>query len=178
MPNKRKYTSAKKFSAAVDKYLRSIQTRNDTGQLDLDGKPIVINEFVVPPELRDISAAVGFECYDTWLAYASGKYDDDKNDFSSVCAKAKDVCLRWSLREVNTRIKGTDGIRWNLQVNYGLGGSKHEIELGEGTRKTFEAASLTMEEKMARLAALPEMLRTLEGAESEGVSAEEDSEDE
>ena len=173
MANTRKYTSAKAFAKAVDTYLRSIQTKRETRHLDLDGNPIVLIEFVVPPELRDISAAVGFECYDTWLAYASGKYDDDKNKYSAVCAAAKDVCVRWALREVSTRTKGTDGLKWSLQVNYGLGGTKHEIELGEGTRRSFEAASLTMEEKLAKIAAIPGLLSVLEGGE-DGAGEDED----
>ncbi len=162
MANQRKYTSAKVFKKAIDKYLRSIQTVEDTGFVDLDGKPIRTVVYVVPPSIADIRLAVGMSA-DTWGVYASGEYDDEDNDFSAVCASAKEECERYLIRQLSTRTKGIDGIKFNLQCNFGWGGSKHEIELGEQSRRTFEASSLTMEEKIARLSALPDMLKLIGG---------------
>ena len=177
MANKRKFKSAKAFADAVDKYLRSIRVRSVVYQVDsrgeyvrdADGRKVpccdengdemFVETYVVPPELRDIAAEVGMS-YDTWLKYASGEYDTDKQCFSEVCAEAKDVCLRWALREVATRHKGVDGIKWSLQVNYGMRETK-EVELGADTRKALEVSSMTMEEKMARLTALPGLLSQL-----------------
>lgn len=134
MANKRKYTSAKVFAKAVDKYLKSIRTRcvvyevdsygsyvrNDDGDKipakDANGNEMYIDTYVVPPELHNISHAIGI-CYDTWLKYASGDYGDD---FAEVCAAAKEECLRWTLGEMHTRTKGVDAIEWILKVNYGI----------------------------------------------------------
>lgn len=173
MANQRKYTSARVFKKAIDKYLRSIQTMSDMGYDDLDGKPIKIAQYVVPPTLSDIRAAVGMSA-DTWLVYASGEYDDEDNDFSAVCASAKEECERYLERQLSIRDKGLDGIKFNLQCNYGWGGSKHEIELGEKSRKTLEASNLTMEEKLARLSSLPDMLKLISGDDDDvlGVSSE------
>ena len=173
MANQRKYTSARVFKKAIDKYLRSIQTMSDMGYDDLDGKPIKIAQYVVPPTLSDIRAAVGMSA-DTWLVYASGEYDDEDNDFSAVCASAKEECERYLERQLSIREKGLDGIKFNLQCNYGWGGSKHEIELGEKSRKTLEASNLTMEEKLARLSSLPDMLKLISGDDDDvlGVSSE------
>lgn len=160
MANQRKYTSAKVLKKTIDKYLRSIQTLEDTGRDDLDGNPIKIPVYVVPPSIADIRLAVGMSA-DTWCVYAGGEYDDEDNDFSAVCASAKEECERYLVRQLSIREKGLDGIKFNLQCNFGWGGSKHEIELGEKSRKTFEASSLTMEEKLARISSIPDMLRLI-----------------
>lgn len=187
MSNKRKYTSAKALRAAVDGYLRSIRMRSvvyavdsrgeyirdDDGKkvsaYDDDGNELYVETYTVPPELRDIASAVGMS-YDTWLKYASGEYDTERQCFSEVCADAKDVCLRWALREVATRHKGVDGIKWSLQVNYGMRETK-EVELGADTRKALAVSGMTMEEKMAKIAALPAMLALISG-ESEDEATE------
>ncbi len=180
MANTRKYTSAGKLRAAINKYLDSIRMRcvvyetdaygayvrdgngDKVPAKDVNGKPMYVVTYVVPPELHDIASAVGMKCYDTWLKYASGDYGED---FAEVCAEAKEVCLRWTLREMHTRTKGVDAMKWVLQVNYGMRETK-EVELGAATRKTLEVSSLTMEEKMARLSAMPELLSQICGDDS------------
>ena len=134
MANKRKFKSAKAFADVVDKYLRSIRMRSVVYQvdsrgeyvrdadgckvpaLDENGDEMYVETYVGPPELRDIADAVGM-CYDTWLKYASGEYGEG---FAEVCAAAKEVCLRWALREMHTRVKGVDAMKWVLSVNYGI----------------------------------------------------------
>lgn len=173
MANKRKYTSAAAFERAVCKYLNSIRMRSVVYEVDSRGEYVrdedghkveardgagnkmYITTYTVPPELRDIADAVGMS-YDTWLKYASGEYDTDTQKYSEVCADAKSACLRWALREIHTRHKGVDGIKWSLQVNYGMRESK-EIELGADTRKALTASSMTMEEKVACIASMPEL---------------------
>ena len=180
MPNYRKYTSAKALRRDVDKYLDSIRTTAKVFETDsngeyvrdadgdkirvkgADGEPMVVERYVIPPDLRDIAYACKRMCYDTWLKYANGDYDDENNSYSEVCAYAKEVCIRWALREVNTRTKGAEGVKWSLQVNYGFGADKREVELGEATRKSLEVANMTMEEKMRRIASLPELAAAFE----------------
>ena len=179
MANKRKYTSPRKLAEAIEKYLRSIRTKSIVYETDsfgayvrdgagdkipakdADGNDMYVETYVVPPELHDIAHAVGMH-YDTWLKYASGDYGED---FAEVCTAAKELCLRWVLREMNTRTKGIDAMKWVLQVNYGMRETK-EVELGAATRKTLEVSSLTMEEKMARLSAMPELLAQICGGDS------------
>ena len=140
MPNKRKYTSAKQLASAINKYLRSIRTRSIVYEVDAEGcyvldksvdpwekipakddngKPLYVERYVVPPELHHIADAVGM-CYDTWLKYASGEYDTDDECFSKVCSDAKELCLRWALKEMHTRTKGIAAMEWVLRVNYGI----------------------------------------------------------
>lgn len=185
MANTRKYTSVKKFAAAVEKYLRSIRTKSVVYEVDsygnyvrdksgakvpakdMDGNPMYVETYVVPPELHDIADAVGM-CYDTWLKYASGEYGEG---YAEVCAAAKEICLRWTLREMHTRTKGVDAMKWVLQVNYGMRETK-EVELGAATRKTLEVSSLTMEEKLARLSSMPELLSQIYDAGEESAASE------
>ena len=173
MANRRKYTSPAALRAAVEAYLNSIRVRNVVYKLDsrgeyvrdadgdkiaerdANGNAMFIESYAVPPELHDIADAVGMS-YDTWLKYASGEYDTDRKRFSEVCADAKEVCLRWALREMHTRHKGVEGIKWSLQVNYGMR-EKTEVELGADTRKALAASSLTTEEKLSAIASMPEL---------------------
>lgn len=189
MANRRKYTSPAALRAAVEAYLNSIRVRNAVYKLDsrgeyvrdadgdkiaerdANGNAMYIDSYAVPPELHDIADAVGMS-YDTWLKYASGDYDTDRKRFSEVCADAKEVCLRWALREMHTRHKGVEGIKWSLQVNYGMR-EKTEVELGADTRKALAVSSMTMEEKMAKIATLPAMLALISGEnEDEATEAE------
>lgn len=164
MGRHKKYPTANAMRKAIDKYLRSIQTLKKTGLVDLDGNEIVLRVYVVPPELKDIEHAIGIH-RDTWNQYARGVYGED---YAEVCQDAKDECERWLVLQLNTREKSVDGIKRNLEWNYGWGGSKHEVEMGESTRKALEAASLTMEEKLERLASMPELTK-LFGIEEDGT---------
>lgn len=175
MPNVRKYTSAGKLRKAINSYLDSIRTRsivyetdaygvyvrNKDGEKvpakDVNGNLMYVDTYVVPPELHEIASAVGMH-YDTWLKYASGDYGED---FAEVCAEAKEVCLRWVMREMHTRTKGVDAMKWVLQVNYGMRETK-EVELGADTRKALESANLTTEEKLKRISLLPELVKMFE----------------
>lgn len=180
MPNTRKYTSAKALRRDVDKYLKSIRTTAKVYETDSfgeyvrdadgdkvivrgdDGKPMTVERYIVPPDLHNIAFNCKGMCYDTWLKYASGEYDDEDNAYSEVCAYAREICICWAMREVNTRTKGAEGVKWSLQVNYGFGADKREVELGADTRKALEASSLTMEEKLRRIATIPELAAAFE----------------
>lgn len=167
------YRTAAAFEKAVEKYLRSIQTREDTGLYDLDGHPIVITRFVIPPDLGEIAHAIGISP-DTWCTYASGEYGED---YARVCADTKSICELWLRQQLNIREKSVEGIKFNLTHNYGWK-DKHEIEYGEGTRRSIETASLTMEEKLERLAGISELC-SLFGADAIAQDGnEEDVEDE
>ena len=180
MPNTRKYTSAKALRRDVDKYLKSIRTTAKVYETDSfgeyvrdadgdkvivrgdDGKPMTVERYIVPPDLHNIAFNCKGMCYDTWLKYASGEYDDEDNAYSEVCAYAREICICWAMREVNTRTKGAEGVKWSLQVNYGFGADKREVELGADTRRALEASSLTMEEKLRRIATIPELAAAFE----------------
>lgn len=151
MPNTRKYTSAKALRRDVDKYLKSIRTTAKVYETDSfgeyvrdadgdkvlvrteDGKPMTVERYVVPPDLHDIAYACKGMCYDTWLKYAAGEYDNEDNDFSEVCAYAKDVCIRWAMRVATMGGKGAGGHAWNLRVNYGIGAEEKDSECGNIT---------------------------------------------
>ena len=51
-----------------------------------------------------------------------------------------------------TREKGLQGILFNLEVNHGCS-RKQEIELGEKTRAVLPKTEMTIEEKLAAIAA-------------------------
>ena len=191
MANQRLYTSAEALKRDVNKYLKSIRTTakvyetdsqgeyvrdadgNKIPVLTSKGEPMTVERYVVPPELRDISYACKGMCYDTWLKYASGEYDDEDNKFSEVCAYAKELCIRWGMRIATMGGKGSGGHAWSLKVNYGIGPDKREVELGEETRKALAVSSMTMEEKMTKIAALPAMLALISGeSEDEATEAE------
>ena len=94
-----------------------------------------------------------------------------------MCADTKSICELWLRQQLNIREKSVEGIKFNLTHNYGWK-DKHEIEYGEGTRRSIETASLTMEEKLERLAGISELC-SLFGADAIAQDGnEEDTEDE
>lgn len=164
MPNTRKYTSAKALRRDVDKYLKSIRfdakvyetdsngeyVRDTDGEkievLGADDTPMTVERYAVPPDLHDIAYACKGMCYDTWLKYAAGEYDDEDNDYSAVCAYAKDVCIRWAMRVATMGGKGSGGHAWNLKVNYGIGVDEKDSDKGGNITVTIKSPDSEYEE--------------------------------
>ena len=161
--NRRKYTSARALRRDICKYLKSIRTDVRVYETDLlgeyvrdadgakvplfdgDGKPVTVEGYVVPPDLRDIAHAVGMS-YDTWLKYASGEYDDESNRFSEVCAEARELCIRSAMRAVTLGGKGAAGRAWSLKVNFGIGSDEKESDKGGNITVTINSPDGSYEE--------------------------------
>ena len=174
MARRKKYTPAA-FSRAVDKYFNSISydvtEKYDNGEeiLNREGNRIETVQFAVPPTLSGLCRELCIS-RDTFASYAA---DDE---YSDTCSYAREVVEAYLECELLTRTKGIEGIKFNLQNNFGWNGAQHEVELGADTRKALTVSSLTMEEKMARLAALPEMLALI-SSDGERDSVEDEAPD-
>ena len=126
MPAERKYKTAAALRRAIDKYLRSIRTLRRTRELNVDGKPIEYEAYIVPPELGDIVHVLGVS-RQTWSRWSRG---DLGADYAQVCEDAKNECERYLRRELITRTKAIDGIKFDLQCNYGWKSEKAEDTSG------------------------------------------------
>lgn len=144
---KKKYTQ-KAFTEAVEKYFRSISfvrtVHNEDGSLiyNADGEPIQYIDFAIPPSITDLCIRLGI-CKDTFESYMR----DER--YADICQRAKMLIENWLVRQLNTREKSVDGIKFNLTYNFGWTGEKREVELGEATRDAVSAANIPMQEKLA-----------------------------
>lgn len=151
MGRKRKY-SPKDFKQAVDKYFRSITfvkpVCDEGGKpiRDLDGNEIKLLEFADAPSLGALRRKLGISA-DTWAEYSR------LDGYCEVCADARERIECWLERELVTRCKGVEGIKFNLANNYGWNSeSRKRIELShaDGTASGSEKEKqLSMDEKIA-----------------------------
>ena len=173
MARPRTYTAAK-LRKAVNEYFDSITReraatelvdsgeRDDKGHviyepaaiLNKRGEKVMLEEYIVPPSVADLCAFLKIHRA-TWANYNNHElYPDLEEITSEVYERMK----AWNERELLTRPgKDIKGIVFNLQANYGYGGEKAEIELGEGARKIMAGAS--MAERKALLDELMEKFR-------------------
>lgn len=131
MARRKKYTP-EAFSRAVDKYFKSISyetvvSRVGGGELhSRAGKPIKDILFAIPPTLSGLCAALEIS-RDTFASYAGDKA------YSDICQYAREVVESYLERELLTRTKGIEGVKFNLQNNFGwsdkheAGDSSHDI---------------------------------------------------
>lgn len=149
---KKKYTP-KAFAEAVEKYFRSItylrsatDAEGDT-IYNTDGEPIRYTDFAIAPSITDLCVRLGI-CKDTFDAYMR----DDR--YAEVCRRAKLLIEAWLERQLDTREKSVDGIKFNLTYNFGWSGERREVELGEATREAVSASAIPMQEKLALITAV------------------------
>ena len=149
---RKKYTP-KAFAEAVEKYFRSItylrsatDAEGDT-IYNTDGEPIRYTDFAIAPSITDLCVRLGI-CKDTFDAYMR----DDR--YAEVCRRAKLLIEAWLERQLDTREKSVDGIKFNLTYNFGWSGERREVELGEATREAVSASAIPMQEKLALITAV------------------------
>ncbi|MDY6445028.1 MAG: hypothetical protein SPK76_08405 [Bacteroidales bacterium] len=173
MARPRTYTAAK-LRKAVNEYFDSITReraatelvdsgkRDDKGHviyepaaiLNKRGETIMLEEFIIPPSVADLCAFLKIHRA-TWANYANHELHPELRE---VTEEVYERMKAWNERELLTRPgKDIKGIVFNLQANYGYGGEKAEIELGEGARKVMASAS--MAERKAMLDELMEKFR-------------------
>lgn len=163
---KKKYTP-KAFAEAVEKYFRSIsylRTAEDESGCPIrnsDGEIISYMDFAVPPSITDLCIRLGI-CKDTFDAYMRDEH------YAEICQRAKMLIENWLVRQLNTREKSVDGIKFNLTYNFGWSGEKREVELGEATRDAVSAANIPMKDKLALInAVIGEISSSGSGSENE-----------
>lgn len=122
MPAERKYKSAAALAKAINTYLRSIRTKDAAKCKNVDGGRIEYETYVIPPTLGDIVHVLGIS-RQTWARYANGELGED---YKRVCEDAKNECERYLERELLTRRKGIDGVKFNLQCNHGWSEKKSD----------------------------------------------------
>lgn len=148
MARPRGYTE-KTLERAVNRYFRSITRKVTlteqvpTGELDGKGHPICkaepilnqlgkpteVTEYIVPPTVADLCAALGVH-RSTWNNYCDAT---QYPEFAEITETARERMKAWNEREMLTRPgKDVKGVIFNLQQNYGYGGEKHEMALGGG----------------------------------------------
>lgn len=150
----KKYKTAKSLRAAVDKYFRSISAKVPVGGLDgnpilnEDGEPVVKTEYVIPPQIPAMCLQIGITDR-TWRRYCDHELHPEFEDVT------EEAMLRFKAYLVDqslTRERGLQGVLFNLEVNHGCS-RKQEIELGEKTRSVLPKVEMSIEEKLAVIAA-------------------------
>ncbi len=76
------------------------------------GEPIKVREYIVPPNLGDLCLYLGIS-RQTWSSYM--KLDE----FLDTTTRARARVEAYLHRELDTRLKGTDGIKFDLEENFG-----------------------------------------------------------
>ena len=96
--------------------------------LNLLGKEVFVTEYLVPPTVGDLSAALGIH-RDTWNAYCKEEEFSDTTTYAQGCIHA------YLEREMLTRSgKDLKGVQFNLENNFG---HKQRIELTNDTMEGF-----------------------------------------
>lgn len=148
----KEYRTKAALEKAIDSYFRSIQTKEETEYRNLDGKPIFRQVYVIPPTLTGLEIHLKIS-RDTWA-----RYSRKDHEYHEICADAKRICENWLEEQLVTREKNVEGIKQNLMHNYGWGGDKREVELGQETREAMNAYSMTMADKLAALAEASDLM--------------------
>lgn len=150
----KKYGSKKALSEAIERYFRSISRtvpakdglgraiRND------DGEEIKLTEYVVPPSISSLCLYLGID-RSTWQNYCDPQQHPE---FSGITETTRARIEAYLEEQLLTREKGLQGIIFNLQNNYGWR-QKQEVELGDKTRKSLPSEPLSIQEKLAVIAA-------------------------
>ena len=123
MARRKKYTP-EAFSRAVEKYFKSIsyETTAKIGGEEIisrDKKPIREVVFVTPPTLSGLCRELCIS-RDTFSEYAANE------EYQDSCRYAREIVEAELERELLTRTKGIEGVKFNLQNNFGWR-EKHEV---------------------------------------------------
>lgn len=145
----RKYDSAKKLDAAIERYFNSITRKvpvvDENGQAvrNAAGEEVMRVEYITPPSVISMCLYLGINKR-TWANYCdAGKHPE----FAAVTERASMRHEAYLVEESIRREKSVQGILFNLQNNYGYR-QKAEVEVGEETRRVA-ADAMSMREKMA-----------------------------
>lgn len=142
---------AAKLERKIKKYWNSItytETLKDSfgdPVKNLAGENIVITHYSEPPDTLALCLFLGID-RSTWNNYCNSELHPDMADITTETKMRMEAYL-W--RELNTRPKGVQGIKFNLENNYGYRDHK-EVEIGEQTRKSVgDISALSIAERIA-----------------------------
>jgi len=150
----KKYGSKKALSEAIERYFRSISrtvpAKDGLGRaiLNDDGEEIKLTEYIVPPSISSMCLYLGID-RSTWQNYCDPQQHPE---FSGITETTRARIEAYLEEQLLTREKGLQGIIFNLQNNYGWR-QKQEVELGDKTRKSLPSEPLSIQEKLAVIAA-------------------------
>lgn len=153
-----KYKTKTSLRRAIEKYFRSISVKVPMADLsgnpilNEDGEPVIKTEYIIPPQIPAMCLELGITDR-TWRRYCDHELHPEFEDVT------EEAMLRFKAYLVDqslTREKGLQGILFNLEVNHGCS-RKQEIELGEKTRLVLPKVEMTIEEKLAMIAAAAKM---------------------
>lgn len=142
-----KYTP-KRLREEIEKYFRkisyldTIKDEEGIAVYNLDGEPIKVLRYAVPPSVADLRRELGIS-KGTWAAYQK----DER--MKAITEDAMTRIEAWLAREVSTRDR-PQGLIFNLQSNYGWVPRK-EVAVDPGP-ETHKVLNLSMEERLAMLA--------------------------
>ena len=143
----KKYTP-EELDSAVRQYFKSITRRRKvtemvpTGQKDkmgheiyrpqpvrnLLGKEVFVVEYLVPPTVGDLAAALGIH-RDTWHSYCQQEEFSDTTSYAQGCIHA------YLERELLTRAgKDLKGVQFNLENNFGY---KERMDISNSSLEEF-----------------------------------------
>lgn len=163
-----KYKTKTSLRRAIEKYFRSISVKVPMSDLagnpilNEDGVPVIKTEYIIPPQIPAMCLELGITDR-TWRRYCDHELHPEFEDVT------EEAMLRFKAYLVDqslTREKGLQGILFNLEVNHGCS-RKQEIELGEKTRSVLPKVEMTIEEKLAMIAAAAKMTDEIGGDSEE-----------
>ena len=147
--------TAEELKALADEYFNE---RRATVQAEYFGKPLT-DEYDRPVMI------------DVWIkkptvAGLADKWDISRNTLAEWCLRKDDrgKVARWAKRQIEVCLeeglygKATSGIEFNLKNNFGYKDSM-ELELGEETRATEAASTISLAAKMALICEASERAR-------------------
>lgn len=164
----KKYKSKKALAEAIERYFssisRTIPARDLTGATirNDDGEDITLTQFVVPPSISSMCLYLGID-RSTWQNYCDAQLHPELQDITQTARARIEAYLE---EQLLTREKGLQGIIFNLQNNYGWK-QKTEMELGEKTRQTVAAQSMSAYDKIAAITAAQQTVSTIPAYEDE-----------
>lgn len=168
------YETPAKLSKAVANYFDGIcyelpcTDEHGAEICDLNGEPIVLIKYIVPPSIQDLCLHLSIDTT-TWENYSR------REGYAEICHDAKLKVEAYLTSELNIRDR-PQGIMFNLENNFDWK-RKKEVDLGEDTRKAMQLASMTIEEKQKLLAeACPELAAYVAAGEPEEYTDEDEDE--
>ena len=151
----KKYKSKKALEEAIERYFRSI-SRTIQAQEALtgskiyndDGEAIMLTQYIRPPSITGLCLHLGID-RSTWQNYCD---EQQHPEFAAITGMTRSRIEAWLEEQLLIREKGVQGIIFNLQNNYGWK-QKQEVELGEKTRKAAAEEHMSLQDKLAVIAA-------------------------
>lgn len=111
MGRKKAYATPKSFEQAVNRYFRSITAKRKIDMENEAGEPIDLTIYVKPPSVAGLCRHIGIS-KETWSQY--GKAAGYRETVEDARMRMEEYLAEQVCRE-----KGTAGIIFNLQCNFG-----------------------------------------------------------